>query len=66
MYMMHIVNQESVRVQITRGTLCDILIALTAVGQANPSATKWARIHDELREILDKHDEAAKEKGWRE
>lgn len=65
-YHMHIVNQESVRVQITRGTLCDILIALTAVSQANPSATKWTRIHDELREILDRHDESAKEKGWRE
>lgn len=63
---MHIINQESVRVQITRGTLCDILIALTAVEQANPSATKWARIHDELRGILDRHDEAAIEKGWRE
>ena len=61
----HIVNQESVRVQITRGTLCDILIALTAVQQAAPEARKWERIHDQLREILDKHDAAAAEKGWR-
>lgn len=63
--MLHIANQESVRVQITRGTLVDILIALTAVQQAAPKANKWSRIHDELREILDKHDEQAKEKGWR-
>lgn len=63
--MEHIANLESVRVQITRGTLCDILIALTAVQQAAPDATKWGRIHDELRDILDKHDEQAKEKGWR-
>lgn len=61
----HIINQESVRVQITRGTLCDILIALTAVHQAAPEAHKWERIHDQLREILDKHDAAAAEKGWR-
>lgn len=61
----HIVNQESVRVQITRGTLCDILISLTAVQQAFPEANKWKRIHDQLREILDKHDAAAAEKGWR-
>lgn len=62
----HIINQESVRVQITRGTLCDILIALTAVQQAAPEAHKWERIHDELREILDRHDAAATEKGWRD
>lgn len=62
----HIINQESVRVQITRGTLCDILIALTAVQQAAPEARKWGRIHDELREILDRHDAAAAEKGWRD
>lgn len=61
----HIINQESVRVQITRGTLCDILIALTAVQQAVPEAHKWERIHDQLRDILDKHDAAAVEKGWR-
>lgn len=61
----HIVNQESVRVQITRGTLCDILIALMAVHQAAPEAHKWERIHDQLREILDKHDAATAEKGWR-
>lgn len=35
--MTHIINQESVRVQITRGTLCDILIAITAVQQARRS-----------------------------
>ena len=34
----HIANLESVMVQITRGTLCDILIALTAVQQAAPEA----------------------------
>lgn len=62
----HIINQESVRVQITRGALCDILIALTAVSQARPEAHKWSRIHDELREILDMHDAAAAEKGWRD
>ncbi len=63
--MEHIANLESVRVQVTRGTLCDIMIALTAVQQAAPDSTKWTRIHDELRAILDKHDEQAKEKGWR-
>ena len=62
--MLHIVNNESVRVQITRGTLCDILLALTAVEQMS-GASKWRRIHEELRAILDKHDEQAKEKGWR-
>lgn len=63
--MEHIVNQESVRVQITRGQLCNILLALTAVAQASPEATKWPKLHDELRAILDKHDAAAAEKGWR-
>lgn len=61
----HIANLESVRVQITRGTLCDILIALTAVQQAAPDAKKWSRIHDELKSVLNDHDEKAKEKGWR-
>lgn len=64
--MNHIINQESVRVQITRGTLCDILIALTAVQEARPEAQKWSKIHDELRDILDRHDTAAAEKGWRD
>lgn len=63
--MEHIANNESVRVQITRGTLCDILLAITAVSQAAPDAAKWQKLHDELREILDKHDAAAAEKGWR-
>lgn len=63
--MEHIANQESVRVQITRGQLCNILLAITAVSQAAPDAAKWPKLHDELREILDKHDAAAAEKGWR-
>lgn len=63
--MEHIVNLESVRVQITRGTLCDILIALAAVQQAAPEAKKWSRIHDQLKGILDEHDKHAKEKVWR-
>ena len=63
--MEHIANQESVRVQITRGQLCNILLAITVAGQAAPEATKWQKLHDELRGILDKHDAAAAEKGWR-
>lgn len=58
----HIVNLESVRVQITRGELCDLLIALDAVHQMRPEVEKWPRLHDKLRVILDAHDLTAKEK----
>lgn len=61
----HIVNLESVRVQITRGDLCNILLAITATHQMAPDANKWPQLHDKLRGILDAHDETAKEKGWR-
>lgn len=62
--LLHIINEESVRLQIKRGDVCSLLIALDSVADAT-NGKKWPRIRDLIREQLDKHDERQKEQGNR-
>ena len=67
----HNPNKEAVRLSIKRGDLIRLLMACDHFQGAferegkEGSAAMWKRIHDELREVLDKHDEIAEAKGWR-
>ena len=61
----HIMNNESVRVQITRGELISILIAIDGLSEY-PQCTKYKRLRDKLRDILSEHDLKAITKGWRD
>ena len=53
---LHIINQESVRLQLKRGDVCSLLIALDATADAT-NGKKWPQLRDEIRAQLDKHDE---------
>jgi len=47
-------NQFKTTVSITRGEICDLLIACTtAQFTANDGGKKWARLHDKLKQQLD-------------
>lgn len=50
-------NQKTVTVKMKRIDLCDLLIACTALDDAtDENTTKWAKLHDQLKEILDDFD----------
>lgn len=50
-------NEKTVTVKMKRIDLCDLLIACTALdGGTDENTTKWAKLHDQLKEILDDFD----------
>lgn len=50
-------NEKTVIVKMKRIDLCDLLIACTAFDRAtDKNTTKWAKLHDRLKEILDDFD----------
>ena len=49
-------NEKTVTLKLKRIEVCDLLLATTLI--ANESdATKWHRLHDKLKEILEAFDE---------
>lgn len=47
-------NQFKTTVSITRGEICDLLIACTTTQfTANDGGKKWARLHNKLKQQLD-------------
>lgn len=51
------INAKTVTVKIKRIELCDLLLACIALDNATDDhTTKWAKLHDRLKEILDDFD----------
>lgn len=50
-------NQFETTIKITRGEMCDLLLACTnAEHSANDGGQKWARLHDKIKEQLEELD----------
>lgn len=50
-------NQKTVTVKMKRIDLCDLMLACTVLDNAtDENTTKWARLHDQLKEIIDDFD----------
>lgn len=50
-------NEKTVTVKMKRIDLCDLMLACTALDNAtDENTTKWATLHDQLKEILDDFD----------
>ena len=50
-------NEKTVTVKMMRRDLCDLILACTAIDQAtDENTTKWAKLHDQLKDILDDFD----------
>ena len=55
-------NARTVTVKINRSDLCDLLLATTALAyDTDENNTKWAKLHDKLKTILDDFDEKNKD-----
>lgn len=50
-------NEKTVTVKMKRIDLCNLMLACTALDDAtDENTTKWAKLHDQLKEILDDFD----------
>lgn len=50
-------NEKTVTVKMKRHDLCELMLACTALDRATDKhTTKWAKLHDQLKEILDDFD----------
>lgn len=50
-------NQFETTINITRGEICDLLLACTNAEQsANDGGKKWIKLHDKIKMQLDKLD----------
>ena len=50
-------NQMTVKANLKRIDICDLLIACNVVDEAtDENNTKWAKLHDKLKAILDEFD----------
>lgn len=50
-------NAKTVTVKMKRSDLCDLMLACTAIDDATDEyTTKWKKLHDQLKEILDDFD----------
>lgn len=51
------INAKTVTVKIKRIDLCDLLLACTVLDDATPGdVSKWGKLHEKLKEILDDFD----------
>lgn len=51
-------NARTVNVKISRLDLCDLMLACTALDtETDPENTKWRKLHDKLKSILNEFDE---------
>lgn len=58
-------NEKMMSLQLTRGEVCDLLLAcLAAKEQANDAGTKWTVLHNKLKYQLDKADGTLEAKGF--
>lgn len=49
-------NQRTVKLNLTRIDLCDLLLACTAIAEET-DGKKWIALHEKLKDILDEFDE---------
>ena len=68
---MHVINNETVTLKISRAHVIRLMQACTAVSDMFPddkenSRKMWEKIREEVKEQLGIHDLKALEKGWRE
>lgn len=68
---MHIINNETVTLKISRAHVIRLLQACTAVADSFPddkesSREMWQKIREEVKDQLGTHDLKAISKGWRE
>lgn len=50
-------NEKTVTVKMKRIDLCNLMLACTVLDDAtDENTTKWAKLHDQLKEILDDFD----------
>lgn len=50
-------NEKTVTVKMKRIDLCNLMLACTVLDNAtDENTTKWATLHDQLKEILDDFD----------
>lgn len=49
---------KKLKITMTRKELCDLMLACSAVNAGNKyKAQKWQRLHDDLKQLIDRHDE---------
>lgn len=48
-------NSRTVNLKLERREVCDLLIALTSCNEES-SASKWGKLHDKVKKILDAFD----------
>lgn len=53
---METLNQQTRMLKLTRGEMCDIRLALTAVMVDNPDAKKWSKLREKVIAQLDAQD----------
>ena len=52
-------NGKTVALELKRIDICDLMLACTVLDTETPEENqKWAKLHDKLKIILDKFDEA--------
>lgn len=55
--MLKTINDKTVTVKITRHELCDLILACTALNfGTDEKTTKWEKMHDKLKTILQDFD----------
>lgn len=52
-------NRRTIKMQLERREVVDLLIALDVVDDAAPNDVHWQALHDKLRQILDEADRKA-------
>ena len=45
-------NQKMISMELQRGDLCDMALALMLISQATPDAKKWKVLHDKIKNVL--------------
>ena len=56
-------NERTVNVKITRGELCELLLACSAALITGEGEKKWAELHRKLLGILNEYDEKNNNQG---
>ena len=54
-------NNFRTTIKVTRGEICDLLLACLAAKEMAPDSTKWDALHDKLKAQLEELDEALDE-----
>lgn len=55
-------NSRKIRISLTRGTWCKLLVLLLSAYTADPEKRTWMlKAHDEIKEAIEEHDKKAGE-----